>query len=210
MVRDDKKSVHHLLQLHDAGFGKAHAPLALEVEWLGDHANGENAKLTRCLCNNGGRAGTGTAAHAGGDKHHMRAGQMFADRLNCLFRCGAPQFGLRAGAEALGHTSAHLDDALGLGLGERLCVGIGDDEIDSLKACRDHVIDSITAGAADPEHGNARLHLANIGDVAYVYFTIGHGLVLQALRSASTMVPVGVWSSSTIRRSARSRSKSAR
>jgi hypothetical protein len=38
-----KKRVHHLLQLHDAGFGKAHAPLALEVEWLGDHANGENA-----------------------------------------------------------------------------------------------------------------------------------------------------------------------
>ena len=57
---------------------------------------------------------------------------MFADRIDCLFRCSAPQFGLRAGAKALGHMSAHLDDALGLGLGERLCVGIGDDEIHAL------------------------------------------------------------------------------
>ena len=87
----------------------------------------------------------------------------------------------RAGAEALGHTSAHLDDALGLGLGERLCVGSGDDEIDALKACRDHVVNSVTAGAADPEHGNARLHLANIGDVAHVYFTIGHGWLPASL-----------------------------
>jgi len=31
----------------DAGFGKAHAALAFEVEWLGDYTDGENAKLTR-------------------------------------------------------------------------------------------------------------------------------------------------------------------
>ena len=49
------------------------------------------------------------------------------------------------------------------------------------KACRDHVVDGITAGAADPEHGNARLHLANIGDVTHVYFTIGHGLLPTSL-----------------------------
>src|SRR5262249_53915380 len=48
LVRDDKQRVHHQLQLQDAGFGKAHAALALEVERLGDHANGEDAKLTRC------------------------------------------------------------------------------------------------------------------------------------------------------------------
>src|SRR5262249_40749205 len=48
LVRDDKQRIHHQLQLQDAGFGKAHAALALEVERLGDHANGEDAKLTRC------------------------------------------------------------------------------------------------------------------------------------------------------------------
>src|SRR4029077_10298646 len=159
------------------------------------------------------------------------------------------------GAKALGHTGAHLDDVLGLGHGERLRVGIGDDEFDALQACRDHVIDGIAASAADPEHGNARLHLANIGNVSHGCFTIseklgmrGHGCYPRALRSASTIVaarfpsrraacswpPIArppirraanspssravaslaavvsaaVWSSSTIRRSARSRSRS--
>ena len=102
LVGDDQQRVHHVLQLHDARFRKAHAALALEVEGLGDHANCENAKLTRCLSNNRGRAGPGAAAHAGRDEHHMRAGQMLPDRIDHLFRCGAPHFGLRAGAEALG------------------------------------------------------------------------------------------------------------
>jgi ABC-type uncharacterized transport system substrate-binding protein len=35
------------IQAARSGFGNAHAALALEVEWLSDHANGENVKLTR-------------------------------------------------------------------------------------------------------------------------------------------------------------------
>ena len=78
-------------------------------------------------------AGAGAAAHAGGDEHHMRAGEMIADLVDHLFRRGAADFGLRAGAETFGHLRAHLDDALGLGHGERLRVGIGDDEVDALQ-----------------------------------------------------------------------------
>src|SRR5262249_11434897 len=63
LIRDDKQRVHHLLQFYDARFRKAHAASALELERLGDHTNGEYAKLTRCFSNNGGRAGAGTAAH---------------------------------------------------------------------------------------------------------------------------------------------------
>src|ERR1700738_1525993 len=97
---------------------------------------------------------------------------MIADRIDCLFGCGAPHFGLRAGAKAFGHPGAHLDDALGLRHGERLCVGIGDDEVDALQPASDHVVDGIAAGAADPKHDNARLHLANIGDVGHFCLTI--------------------------------------
>ena len=172
LVRDDQQRVHHLLQFHNAGFGKAHAALALKVEWLGDHAKGENAKLTRGLCNNGRRASAGAPAHSRGDKNHMRAGQMIADFIDRFFRRRAPHLGLRAGAKAFGHLSAHLDDAFGLGHGERLRVRIGDDEIDALQARRDHVVDCIAAGAADPEYRKARLHLANIADVSHVCFTI--------------------------------------
>ena len=113
---------------------------------------------------------------------------MIADCIDRLFGCGASHFGLRAGAEAFGHPNAHLDDALGLGLRERLCVSIGDDEIDALQPSRDHVIDGIAAGAADAEHGNARLHLANVGDVGHGCFrlleqagTRGHGLLPTSL-----------------------------
>ena len=70
---------------------------------------------------------------------------------------------------------AHLHDALGLGHGQRLRVGVGDDEVDALQARRDHVVDRVAAGAADAEHGNARLHLTNVGNLQID----AHGLPLH-------------------------------
>ena len=110
-------------------------------------------------------AGAGAAAHAGGDEHHVRAGEMIADLVDHLFRRGAADLGLRAGAEAFGDLRAHLDDALGLRHRQRLRVGVGDDEVDALEARRDHVVDRVAAGAADAENGDARLHLANVGNL---------------------------------------------
>ena len=81
-------------------------------------------------------AGAGAAAHAGGDEHHMRAGEVIADLVDHLFGGGAADFGLRAGAETLGDLHAHLDDAFGLRHGQRLGVGVGDDELDALQARR--------------------------------------------------------------------------
>ena len=78
-------------------------------------------------------AGAGAAAHAGGDEHHVRAVQMIADLVDHLLGGGAADIGLRAGAEPFGDLHAHLDDALGLGHGERLGVGVGDDEVDALQ-----------------------------------------------------------------------------
>ena len=161
-----------LNNIRDAGFGKTHAALALEVEWLGDYTDGENAKLTCGLGDNRRCPGTGTAAHTGSNEHHVCAGQMIADHFDCFFRCGAPHFGLRAGAKTLGHLGTHLDDALGHRHGERLCVGIGDDEVDALQPRRDHVVDGIAAGAADSKHDNARLHLADIVHVGHVCLTL--------------------------------------
>ena len=59
-------------------------------------------------------AGAGAAAHAGGDEHHVRAGEVIADLVDHFLGRGAADVGLRAGAEALGHLHAHLDDAFGL------------------------------------------------------------------------------------------------
>ena len=147
------------------GFGEAHAALALEVERLGDHADGEDAELLGDPRHHRSRAGAGAAAHAGGDEHHVRAGEMVADFVDHLLGGGAPDIGLRAGAEALGHLHAHLDDALGLRHGQRLGIGVGDDEVDPLKPGRDHVVDGVAASPTDAEHGEPRLQLADVGDL---------------------------------------------
>ena len=94
----------------------------------------------------------------------MRAGEVVANLVDHFFGGGAADIGLRAGAEPFGHLHAHLDDALGLRHGERLRIGIGDHEIDALQAGGDHVVDGIAAGAADAEHGDARLELTDVGD----------------------------------------------
>jgi hypothetical protein len=124
-------SVSTTLPLGEAGVGDAHAAQAFEMERLGHDADGEDAHLARDLGDDGGGAGAGAATHAGGDEHHMRAGEMVADLVDHLLGGGAADLGLRAGPETLGDLHAHLDDALGLGGGERLGVGIGDDELDA-------------------------------------------------------------------------------
>ena len=63
-----------LLQLGDAGLGDAHAARALELEGLGHHGHGQDAELLGHARDHRGGAGAGAAAHAGGDEHHVAAG----------------------------------------------------------------------------------------------------------------------------------------
>ena len=104
-------------------------------------------------------AGAGAAAHAGGDEHHVRAGDRGADLLDGFLGRGLADLGLGAGAEAFGEVDAELNAVLGARGGERLRVGVGDDELDAVEAGRDHVVDGIAAGAADADDGDARLQV---------------------------------------------------
>src|SRR5262249_55477422 len=89
LVGDDKKRVHDLVQFDNACLGEAHAALAFEVEWLGDHTDCEDAEFARDLRDHRSSAGAGAATHAGGDKHHVRAGEMIADFVDHFFGGGA-------------------------------------------------------------------------------------------------------------------------
>ena len=91
-----------LLQLVDAGLGDAHAAHALELERLGDDADGQDAHVAGRAGDDRRRAGAGAAAHAGGDEAHVRARELVADLVDRLLGGGAADFRLRAGAEALG------------------------------------------------------------------------------------------------------------
>ncbi len=148
-----------LLKLEDAAFGGAHALIAFEGKGLGHDADAENAHLAHGTGDDGRRAGAGAAAHAGGDEHHVRAGEFLHDPVERVFGAGPADIGLGAGAQAF----AELDAAFGLGLGERLGVGVGDDEFDTFELGADHVVDRIAAGAAHAEHGDSRTHIGRRG-----------------------------------------------
>ena len=154
---NDDQRVDRLLQVGDPALGDLHAPAALEMERLGDDADSENAHLARGAGDDRRGAGAGAPAHAGGDEHHVRAGEVIADLLQRLLRGRPADLGLRSGAEALGHLKPHLDDALGPRGRQRLRVGVGDDEIDARQAGHDHVVDRVAAGAADAAHHDAGL-----------------------------------------------------
>ncbi|VDC51491.1 hypothetical protein BREV_BREV_02759 [Brevundimonas mediterranea] len=61
-------------------------------------------------------------------------------------------FGVSAGAQALGDGLAQLDATIRLGEAEVLRIGVGHDELDPFKAGVDHVVHGVAAGAADAEH----------------------------------------------------------
>ncbi len=156
LVGNDDERIDEGLKFLDAAFGDAHALVALEGEGLGDDADGEDAHLAHRAGDDRRRAGAGAAAHAGGDEHHVRAGDLVENFVERFLGAGAADIGLRARAQALGDARAELNAALGPGLGQRLGIGVGDDEIDAFEFGRDHVVDRIAAGAADAEHRDAR------------------------------------------------------
>src|SRR4029079_3729498 len=79
LVGDDDQRVDVLADLADADLGDAHAPRTLEVERLRHDADSEDTELFGGAGDHRGGASAGAAAHAGGDEHHVRAGDLRAD-----------------------------------------------------------------------------------------------------------------------------------
>ena len=104
------------------------------MERLGDHADGQDAEFAGDAGDDRSGASAGATTHAGGDEHHMRAGEMIAQFVDDFLGGGAADLRLGAGAETLGDLRAHLDDAFGFRQGQSLGVGVGNDEIDALQA----------------------------------------------------------------------------
>src|SRR6267142_3894798 len=135
---------------------------ALEMGRLGDDADREDAMLTRGAGDDGSGTGAGATAHAGGDEHHVRAGQFLDHAIVRFLGGGATDIRTRAGAQTLSDAMAELDAASALRLCDRLGVGVGDDEFDPLEIRADHVADGIAAGTAHTDHGDARLNFMRV------------------------------------------------
>jgi hypothetical protein len=80
LVEDDDQRIDVARKFGDAGFGQALA-LALVLERLGHHGHGQDAQLAGHLGDDRAGTGTGAAAHAGGDEHHVRTLQRLGDAL---------------------------------------------------------------------------------------------------------------------------------
>ena len=73
LVVDDEQGIDVLRHLLHAVESLVNLAVALESEGDGDDAHGEDAHLLRHLSDDGGCAGAGAAAHAGGDEGHAGA-----------------------------------------------------------------------------------------------------------------------------------------
>jgi hypothetical protein len=128
----------------------ARALLAFEVERARDDADGERADFgLRDLGDHGCGAAAGAAALAGRDEHHVGALQRLLDVVARLGRGAEAHFGVRACAEALGQLVPDVELDVGVAHRERLCVGVGRDELDPAQPGVDHATDGVRTAAAN-------------------------------------------------------------
>ena len=104
--------------------------------------------------NDGRCAGAGAAAHAGGDKDHVRTLKGLGDDGTGFLRGLLAGVGLGAGAHAAGQLLADLQLVRASGFVQVLLIGIDSHEFDAVNAAVDHSVDNIVAGAADADDLN--------------------------------------------------------
>ena len=151
LIGDDHQGVHPGSEFLDALLGLHHTAASLEVKGLGDHANGEDAHLLGDVGHDGGRAGTGAAAHTGGDEHHVRVLQGLGHSGTALLSGLAPHFGVAARALPAGELLTDLNLKRRAGNGKRLLVRVDRDKIHTLGAGFHHPVDYVVAAAADAD-----------------------------------------------------------
>ena len=170
LVGNDQQGIHILLQFQQALFGQAHAPIPFEMERLGNHADGEDAVIAGGAGDHRRSPGAGAAAEPGGHEQHVGMVDMTEDLFQGFFRRGAADIRVRSGAKAPGHVDPHLDAALGGRFGQRLGVGVGDQELDPLEPTLDHIIHRVAAGAADANDRDMRFQIRRVRGCRYGKF----------------------------------------
>lgn len=97
-------------------------------------------------------AGTGAATHAGGDEDHVGAFQHFGNALAIFQSRLTTDFRIGAGTQPLGDARAELQNGARRDVLQRLCVGVGADELDALDVVLGHVIDGVAATTTYTDH----------------------------------------------------------
>src|SRR5690606_21664964 len=152
LVRNDQQRINASLKLFNAELRRAHAALALEVERLGDDANGEDAPLAGSSRDDRRCARSSATTHASGDEAHMRMSQLVEDFVNALFGSSTANLGLGSGTQTFGNIGTELNHLLGLRHGQCLSVGVRANELHAAQTRIDHVVDGVTTASANTEY----------------------------------------------------------
>ena len=161
LIGDGDQRVDRLAQPGDALLGRAAATGALEVEGLGDDADGERAGRASMLGDDGRRSGAGATAHAGGDEDHVGAAHHLAQGIGALLGRALADLGTSARAQPFGQLVADADVDRSLAAHQRLGVGVDRDELDAVDTGIDHPVDGIAARSTDADDFDAGEGLAH-------------------------------------------------
>jgi hypothetical protein len=152
LVGDGDQGVHAFAQFLQPFLGLALPLLAFEEEGLGDHGHGERPRFLGDAGQDRSPAGSGSAAHAGGDEDHVRSGEDLMDPVAVLQGGVSPDFGDRPRPQSFGQAGSQLDLDRGAACRQGLGIGVGADEFHPLQAGLDHGIDGVASPSADPHH----------------------------------------------------------
>ncbi len=163
LVGNDDQCIDDLLQRLDTVFSLTHPLDAFKLERLGHDTNGQNTQFTRGLRDDRRGPCPGAPAHTGGDKAHVRAGQVVHNLFNAFFGSGSTDRGPRARTQTFGHFDAQLNAAFRFGLLQRLRVCVGNHEINTVELFLDHVVHGVAACPANTKHCDAGFQVALSG-----------------------------------------------
>ena len=136
------------LQLGQAVVGVGHATTAFKLEWLGDHADGQNAHLACDAGNHRCGASAGASSHTRRDEQHVRAFDGGANIVDRHFSRFTTFVRLAAGTQT---TGAELNAFVRVAANQGLRVRVGTDEFHALHTTTNHVAHCVAATAANAD-----------------------------------------------------------
>ena len=154
LIGDDDQGVYLSAQLGNTCLSLTHTAGPLKAKGLGDHAHSKNALFLGNVGHNGSRTGSGSAAHTGGNKHHIGALQHLGDLLAVFLGRLAAHFWISPGALAVGQLFADLNLVGGAGCFQRLLVRIYGNKLHTFGSSPHHAVDHIITAAAHTDHLN--------------------------------------------------------
>jgi len=152
-VGDHDHRVHLVREAVDPVLGRLHALAALELEGLGDDADGQGADLVLGdLCDDRSSSCPGPTAGARGHKNHVGALERLLDLIPALGRRAGADFRIPAGAKAAGQLGPDVQLDVRIAHEQGLGVGVQRDELHAPEARIDHPVDGVRAATTDSDH----------------------------------------------------------